>query len=169
VPGSAGARSAMHEIALTFVRQNRRPEVANELKSDWRPEMIKTGIDAFIQVSGYRNILIPSKKGIVGALKPPSPALIGLCNARTKLLRRRLREEVVLGVDWQDGDEEAVISVVPVAGPNNPFETFRLRLPLAGLYVTEPGCLGQRAEDDPGHAHCVRCDARTVMMLVSHA
>jgi hypothetical protein len=84
-------------------------------------------------------------------LKPPCPALIALCIAHAKLLRRRPREEVLLGVHWQDGDEEAVIYVLPAGGGKHhdgianladyrPFETFRLRFPPAGLYVAESGC-----------------------------
>jgi hypothetical protein len=121
--------------------------MANEMKSD----CARRYVEAFIKTCGYRNILAPSKKGVVTTLKPPCPALIALCNAHAKLLRRRLREEVLLGVHWQDGDEEAVIYVLPASGGERhdgianlaeyrPFETFRLRFPPPGLYVAEPGC-----------------------------
>jgi hypothetical protein len=53
-----------------------------------------------------------SEEGIRVASKPSRP-LIALVQAHEDRLRALLDKPVVLGVNWDDGDSEAVVTVIP--------------------------------------------------------
>ena len=78
-------------------------------------------------------ILGDSSKGFSVYPKAPPPAeFVALTHAHSDRLRALLDKPVMLAVHWGNGDQSAIVQVVPVdlkSGPNEKFVEFKLPFP----------------------------------------
>jgi hypothetical protein len=60
------------------------------------------------------------------------PEFIGLMNTHGDRLRALMKKPVLVTVHWEDGDQEAFLTSMPVneKDPNKVFENFKLPFPL---------------------------------------